>query len=62
MLNDLDGKTDKTQTKLDSANDRMKDMMSKLNDKSSNACVYIICLVILLGIASVVYNMAMKNK
>ena len=38
MLNDLDSKADKTQTKLDAVNDRMKDALSKINDKSSNFC------------------------
>ena len=27
----------------------MKDLMNKLNDKASNVCVYIICIVLLLG-------------
>ena len=52
MLNDLDSKADKTQTKLDAVNDRMKDALTKINDKSSNFCVYIICIVMLLGLAT----------
>jgi len=62
MLSDLDTKTDKTQGKVDAVNDRMKDVLTKVNDKASNACVYIICLVILLAIASVVYNMVTQKK
>ncbi len=62
MVADLDKKTDKTQDKMDKVNDRMKDALAKINDKSSNFCVYIICLVLMLGLASVGYNMAMKNK
>ena len=107
MLNDLDSKADKTQTKLDAVNDRMKDALSKINDKSSNFCastrrprargahaqsararrtpqphppprfsafsalaltcarhaqVYIICIVMLLGLATVVYKMVSTKK
>jgi len=62
MVQDLDKKTDRTQDKMDKVNDRMKDALAKINDKSSNFCVYIICLVLILGLASVGYNMAMKNK
>jgi hypothetical protein len=62
MLGDLDSKTDKTQTKMDAVNDRMKDALTKINDKSSNFCVYIICLVLMIGLASVAYNMATKKK
>ena len=27
----------------------MRDVMSKINDKASNCCLYIICIVLLLG-------------
>lgn len=62
MLGDLDSKADKTQGKVDAVNDRMKDVLAKVNDKSSNACVYLICVIILLAMASVVYNMATTKK
>jgi chromosome segregation ATPase len=62
MLTDLENKTDKTQTKLDSTNDRMKDALAKINDKSSNMCMYAICIVMLLGIAMVIYNMIINKK
>ena len=98
MLGDLDSKADKTQTKLDAVNDRMKDALAKINDKSSNFCVrraarerrgaresaashlplptarslalalalspqvYIICIVMLLGLATVVYKMVSAKK
>jgi hypothetical protein len=39
----------------------MKDVLNKLNDKASNCCVYIICIVLLLGMATVAFNM-IKNK
>lgn len=58
MLSDLDAKTEKTQGKVDKINDRMKDALAKMNDKASNTCVYLICVVLLLGIISVAYNMA----
>jgi hypothetical protein len=62
MLSDLDSKTDKTQGKLDKVNDRMKDALAKINDKSSNFCVYIICIVMLLGLATVAYKFATAPK
>ena len=62
MLNDLDNKTEKTQTKMDKVNDRMKDALEKINDKSTNFCIYIICVVMLLGLATVVYKMVETSK
>jgi t-SNARE complex subunit (syntaxin) len=62
MLNDLDNKTEKTQTKMDKVNDRMKDALEKINDKSTNFCIYIICIVMLLGLATVVYKMVETSK
>ncbi len=62
MLNDLENKTDKTQAKLDATNERMKDALEKINDKASNLCIYIICIVLLLGIISVAFNFATKKK
>jgi hypothetical protein len=61
MITDLDAKADSTQTKLDSVNDRMKDAITKLNDKSTNMCIYLICCVMLLGLGVVAYNVAKKN-
>lgn len=39
-----------------------QDAMKKLNDKATNFCVYIICIVLLLGMVAVVYNMVIKKK
>ena len=61
MLSDLESKADKTQTKIDGVNDRMKDAITKLNDKSTNMCIYLICCVMLLGLGVVAYNVAKKN-
>lgn len=61
MLEDLDEKTDKAQGKLDRTNDRMADALKKLNDKSSKMCMYLICIVLLLGLASVAYKLATKK-
>ena len=47
MLADLERKTDKTQAKLDDVNEKSKEALAKLNDKSTNFCIYIICFVIL---------------
>ena len=80
----VDGKTDKVQAKLDRTNDRMKEALKLVNDKSSNCvrknhrlgagkrlahshcpslpcqCSYIICICILLGIASVALKLSGK--
>lgn len=79
----MDGKTDKVQAKLDRTNDRMKEALKLVNDKSSNCvskhttwseggevasspaltvfqCIYIICICILLGIASVALKLSGK--
>ena len=40
----------------------MRDALSKINDKSSNACMYIICICLLLGMAGVAFNMITKKK
>lgn len=61
MISDLDAKAEKTQTKIDSVNERMKDVLTKLNDKSTNACIYLICCVMILGLGVVGYNIAKKN-
>ena len=41
MLADLENKTDKTQAKMDAVNERSKEALAKLNDKSSNICIYL---------------------
>ena len=39
---------------------RMKDTLAKLNEKSTNVCMYLICLILLLGIGTVAYSQAKK--
>lgn len=41
MLADLENKTDKTQAKMDAVNERSKEALAKLNDKSTNICIYL---------------------
>lgn len=41
QISDLDKKTDKTQGKLDKVNERAKDAVAKMNDKSTNCCMYL---------------------
>jgi hypothetical protein len=40
---------------------RMKDALTKMNDKSTNMCMYLICIVIIMGIAYLGYDMAKKK-
>jgi hypothetical protein len=42
MLADLETKTDKTQAKMDAVNERSKEALAKLNDKSTNICIYLL--------------------
>lgn len=61
MIEDVGVKTDKAQDKLDAVNDRTKDVIRKMNDKSSRICLYLICFAILGAIAVVLYNMIRKS-
>lgn len=61
MLDDLDSKTDKVQGKLDKTNERMKEALKLVNEKSTNMCIYIICIVLLLGMAGVAYKISQKR-
>lgn len=61
MIEDVGVKTDKAQDKLDAVNDRAKDVIRKMNDKSSRICLYLICFAILGAIAVVLYNMIRKS-
>lgn len=62
MLEDLETTTDKTQERLDDANKRLDGALETMNDKASNFCMYIVCIVLLLGIAVVAYNMISAKK
>lgn len=61
MIEDVGVKTDKAQDKLDAVNERTKDVLRKMNDKSSRICLYLICFAILGAIAVVLYNMIRKG-
>jgi hypothetical protein len=39
----------------------MKDVLAKMNDRSSNMCMYLICLVLILGIGYLGYDLAKKK-
>lgn len=60
IIDDVLDKADNTTDKLSVVNDRMKDTLKKVNSKSSLFCAYIVCLLIFLGLATVLYNMAFK--
>jgi len=61
LLSRLEEKTDKVQGTMDGLNIRMKDALAKMNDKSTNMCMYIICAIILLGIGYLGYDIAKKK-
>jgi len=61
MIDDLDKHTDRAQSKMDAVNTRLTDVMRIANDRSSNFCVYAICIVILLAVGVIIYNMLMKR-
>ena len=60
ILEDATAKTEKVTEHLENANDRMVNLHKKLNSKSGKLCTYIICIVILLGLLSVLYNQFYK--
>ena len=62
MLDDLERKTDKTQLKMDNVNEKSKEALAKLNDKSTNCCIYLICLAILGALAVITYKFVVTKK
>jgi len=62
MLDDLERKTDKTQLKMDNVNEKSKEALAKLNDKSTNCCIYLICLAILGALAVITYKFVITKK
>lgn len=58
MLRETEAKVDTQQTALNKVNDRMNRTLEVMNSKSTQMCSYIICLVVLLGVLTVLYNMA----
>lgn len=61
LLGRLEEKAEKVQGTLDGVNERMKDALKKMNDRSTNMCMYILCLVILLGLGYLAYDLAKKK-
>ena len=39
----------------------MKDALTKMNDRSSNMCMYLVCIVLILGLAYLGYDLAKKK-
>jgi hypothetical protein len=39
----------------------MKEALKLVNEKSTNMCIYIICLVLLIGMAGVAYKISQKR-
>ena len=62
MLDDLERKTDKTQMKMDNVNEKSKEALAKLNDKSTNCCIYLICLVILGALGVITYRFVVTKQ
>lgn len=53
-------KTDKTSNVLSNTTDRTKGLLKKLNSNSSKICSYIICIVILIALFAIGYNIINK--
>eukprot|EP01029_Cantina_marsupialis_P028360 TRINITY_DN776055_c0_g1_i1.p1 TRINITY_DN776055_c0_g1~~TRINITY_DN776055_c0_g1_i1.p1 ORF type:complete len:287 (-),score=86.68 TRINITY_DN776055_c0_g1_i1:108-968(-) len=62
MLDEINEKAEKTQAELANVNTRMKEVIKKATGGSDKFCMYIICLIILLGILTVLYNMTQGNS
>jgi len=62
MLEDLERKTDKTQAKMDKVNDKSKEALAMLNDKSTNCCIYLICLAILGALGVITYRFVVAKQ
>jgi DNA repair exonuclease SbcCD ATPase subunit len=57
-LKEVEETVDATQERLDTLNERMQKALDMVNDKATNFCAYAVCCIILLGLLTVVYNMA----
>ena len=40
---------------------RMKDALTKMNDRSTNMCMYLICIVLIMGLGYLGYDLAKKK-
>jgi hypothetical protein len=57
MLDVVIDKTEHTNTSISNVSDKTKDLVKKINSKSTKLCAYIICSVILLALCLFIYNM-----
>ena len=58
MLDDLENQVDSVADHLGNVNKNMKTTLEKVGRRGDKFCVDIICLVILLGLGAVIYNLA----
>jgi hypothetical protein len=60
-LDDLAGHVDKTTERLERVTKQIQRVVDTSNDASSKCCSYLICIIILLGIATVIFNVVSKR-
>jgi chromosome segregation ATPase len=61
MLKDTEAKVDAAQSQLDKVNERLKHALELANEKSTQFCAYFICLAILLGLLTILFNLVQKK-
>jgi hypothetical protein len=61
LLDDVDKEIEKSQAKLDKANKSLDKARKIANDRTTQTCTYIICLIILLGLATLLFNIVKKS-
>ncbi|GLE06206.1 hypothetical protein PINS_up015448 [Pythium insidiosum] len=62
MIDGLEERIDTTQAHVESVNRKMKKTLEKVGRSADKCMMDMICLILLLGIATVVYNMFIKKK
>jgi hypothetical protein len=62
VIGEVTEKADKAKSQLDTVNKKLKKTLDTVNSSGDKFCVNVICLVLLLGILTVIYNMVTKNS
>ena len=58
MLDNVNDKMDKVTERMTGVNDKMKQTLEEVGRPSGKLCVYIMCIVLSIGFAAVIYNLA----
>lgn len=61
LLDDIDGKMEKVTDKMDNTNKNLKKVAAENNRGGDKLCMDMICLILLLGVASVIYNIIKRS-